>query len=180
MPPPPDWDDAPLPDDNYYPGDDIPVSQDMPSPSRRENGRRKGPLTMAERLVLVLLDYPSLAENLPLPDGVERLPVPHIDLLIRVAGECKKHQHPAALMGALMAHEQGESFSQLLKASLKPPMAEAMATRLWQDALSQLEVARLEAALMEVEQAGIPDVAHWQALHKALAEARQHARKPFD
>ena len=44
----------------------------------------------------------------------------------------------------------------------------------------QLEVARLEAALLDVEQAGIPDPSHWQALHKALAEARQHARKPFE
>jgi DNA primase len=79
-----------------------------------------------------------------------------------------------------MALEQGETLSRLLKASLKPPMEEEMATRLWLDALSQLEVTRLEAALTEVEQAGMPDPAHWQALHKALAEARQHARKPFD
>ena len=106
-------------------------------------------------------------------------PIPHIDLLIQVAGLCRQNHRPAALLGALMALEQGETMARLLKASLKPPMEEAMATRLWQDALSQLEVARLEAALAEVEQAGIPDASHWQELHKALAEARQHARKPF-
>ena len=83
-------------------------------------------------------------------------------------------------VGALMALEQGETLSRLLKASLKPPMQKEMATRLWQDALSQLEVTRLEAALHEMEQAGIPDTAQWQELHRALAEARQHARQPFN
>ncbi|MCK0153381.1 DNA primase [Alcanivorax sp. S6407] len=181
QPPPPDWGDMPPQgDDDFYPGDDFPGSLDSAPAPRQDSGRRKGPLTMAERLVLVLLDYPALVETHPLPEGVEQLPVPHIDLLIQVAGLCQKHQHPASLLGALMALEQGETLSRLLKASLKPPMAETMASRLWQDALSQLEVARLEAALMEVEQAGIPDAAYWQELHKALAEARQHARKPFD
>ncbi len=179
-PPPPGWDDAPPQgEDDFYPADDFPITLDSPAPQRQDSGRRKGPLTMAERLVLVLLDYPGLVESHPLPDGVERLPVPHIDLLIQVAGLCQKHQHPASLLGALMALEQGEILSRLLRASLKPPMQETMAARLWQDALSQLEVARLEAALLEVEQAGIPDAAHWQELHKLLAEARQHARKPF-
>ncbi|MZR63584.1 DNA primase [Alcanivorax sp. DP30] len=179
---PPEWDvPPPRDDDDYYPGDDFPIEREAgnTAPQRPNNGRRKGPLTMAERLVLVLLDYPALVDTHPLPEGVEQLNVPHIDLLIQVAGLCRKHQHPAALMGSLMAQEQGEAFSRLLKASLKPPMEETMATRLWQDALSQLEVARLEAALLAVEQAGIPDAAHWQELHRALAEARQHARKPF-
>ena len=149
-------------------------------PNPRQNSGRKGPLTLAERLVLVLLDYPSLIDQHPLPEGIDTLPLPHIDLLVQVAGLCRQSHSAAALLGALMALEQGETLSRLLKASLKPPMAEEMATRLWLDALSQLEVTRLEAALLEVEQAGMPDPAHWQALHKALAEARQHARKPFD
>ena len=182
LPVPPEWDiPPPQGDEDFYPVEDYSPLQERhsPPPQRSDSGRRKGPLTMAERLVLVLLDYPGLVDTHPLPEGVERLPVPHIDLLIQVAGLCRKHQHPAALMGSLMAHEQGEAFSHLFKASLKPPMEETMATRLWQDALSQLEVARLEAALLEVEQAGIPDAAHWQELHRALAEARQHAREPF-
>ncbi len=149
-------------------------------PNPRQDSGRKGPLTLAERLVLVLLDYPSLIDQHPLPDGIEQLPLPHIDLLTQVASLCRQNHSAAALLGALMALEQGETLSRLLKASLKPPMAEEMATRLWLDALSQLEVTRLEVALQEVEQAGMPDPAHWQALHKALAEARQHARKPFD
>ncbi len=180
-PPPAEWGDAmpPPEQDAFYPADDLPPMEDLGHSPRHTSGRRKGPLTMVERLVLVLLDYPQLIEAQPLPDGVEQLPIPHIDLLIQVAGLCRQNHRPAALLGALMALEQGETMARLLKASLKPPMEEAMATRLWQDALSQLEVARLEAALAEVEQAGIPDASHWQELHKALAEARQHARKPF-
>ena len=180
-PPPGEWGDAmpPPEQDAFYPADDLPPMEDLGHSPRHTSGRRKGPLTMVERLVLVLLDYPQLIEAQPLPDGVEQLPIPHIDLLIQVAGLCRQNHRPAALLGALMALEQGETMARLLKASLKPPMEEAMATRLWQDALSQLEVARLEAALAEVEQAGIPDASHWQELHKALAEARQHARKPF-
>jgi len=180
-PPPGEWGDAmpPPEQDAFYPADDQPPMEDLGHSPRHTSSRRKGPLTMVERLVLVLLDYPQLIEAQPLPDGVEQLPIPHIDLLIQVAGLCRQNHRPAALLGALMALEQGETMARLLKASLKPPMEEAMATRLWQDALSQLEVARLEAALAEVEQAGIPDASHWQELHKALAEARQHARKPF-
>ena len=180
-PPPAEWGDAmpPPEQDAFYPADDLPPMEDLGHSPRHTSSRRKGPLTMVERLVLVLLDYPQLIEAQPLPDGVEQLPIPHIDLLIQVAGLCRQNHRPAALLGALMALEQGETMARLLKASLKPPMEEAMATRLWQDALSQLEVARLEAALAEVEQAGIPDASHWQELHKALAEARQHARKPF-
>lgn len=180
-PPPAEWGDAmpPPEQDAFYPADDLPPMEDLGHSPRHTSSRRKGPLTMVERLVLVLLDYPQLIEAQPLPDGVEQLPIPHIDLLIQVAGLCRQNHRPAALLGALMALEQGETMARLLKASLKPPMEEAMATRLWQDALSQLEVARLEAALAEVEQAGIPDASHWQELHEALAEARQHARKPF-
>ena len=151
-PPPAEWGDAmpPPEQDAFYPADDQPPMEDLGHSPRHTSSRRKGPLTMVERLVLVLLDYPQLIEAQPLPDGVEQLPIPHIDLLIQVAGLCRQNHRPAALLGALMALEQGETMARLLKASLKPPMEEAMATRLWQDALSQLEVARLEAALAEV------------------------------
>lgn len=189
-PPPPTEDDPgiPYPEDfafadggnNGSSNNFTAENRNLIRPNPRQNGGRKGPLTLAERLVLVLLDYPSLVEQHPLPDNIEQLPLPHIDLLTQVAELCRQNHSAAALLGALMALEQGETLSRLLKASLKPPMEEEMATRLWLDALSQLEVTRLEAALTEVEQAGMPDPAHWQALHKALAEARQHARKPFD
>ena len=173
--PPPTWQDAPPPEEPPLP-DDMPMEPELPdSPARR----RKGPLTMAERLVLVLLDYPNLVEESPLPEGVENLPVPQIDLLIQVADLCRQNHRPAALLGALMALEQGETLSRLLKASLKPPLQEDMARRLWLDALSQLDVARLEAAIEAQYEAGIPDAAQLQNLLQALAEARQHARKPF-
>ena len=177
---PMDEGDAMPPPDDFYPADNSYPSRPPNRPARYQDGSRKGPMTLAERLVLVLLDYPDLVSEHPLPDGVELLPMPHIDLLIQVAGLCRQNHSPAALLGALMALEQGETLSRLLKASLKPPMQKEMAARLWQDALSQLEVARLEAALHEMEQAGIPDTAHWQELHRALAEARQHARQPFN
>jgi len=177
---PMDEGDAMPPPDDFYPADNNYPSRPPSRPARYQDGSRKGPMTLAERLVLVLLDYPDLVSDHPLPDGVELLPMPHIDLLIQVAGLCRQNHSPAALLGALMALEQGETLSRLLKASLKPPMQKEMAARLWQDALSQLEVARLEAALHEMEQAGIPDAAHWQELHRALAEARQHARQPFN
>jgi len=177
---PMDEGDSMPPPDDFYPADNSYPSRPPSRPARHQDGSRKGPMTLAERLVLVLLDYPDLVSDHPLPDGVELLPMPHIDLLIQVAGLCRQNHSPAALLGALMALEQGETLSRLLKASLKPPMQKEMAARLWQDALSQLEVARLEAALREMEQAGIPDTAHWQELHRALAEARQHARQPFN
>ncbi|EKF74622.1 DNA primase [Alcanivorax hongdengensis A-11-3] len=178
---PPPWDEPPpddmLPVDSY---DEPDMGLPTPARGRPRTGNRRGPQSLAERLILVLLDYPDLLEQHPLPEGLEQLDLPHLDLLIQVADQCRQNHSPAALLGAIMALEQGETLPRLLKASLKPPMAANTAKRLWQDALSQLEVARLEAALLDVEQAGIPDPSHWQALHKALAEARQHARKPFE
>ncbi|MED5389134.1 MAG: DNA primase [Pseudomonadota bacterium] len=167
--------------DDYYPADDMdPPTPDVDQPPHRQGGTgRRGPMSLSERLVLVLLDYPDLVENHPLPEGVEQLPMPHIDLLIQVAGLCRQNHSPAALLGALMALEQGETLSRLLKASLKPPMHQDMAKRLWLDALSQLDVARLEAAIEAQYQAGIPDAAELQKLLHALSEARQHARQPL-
>jgi DNA primase len=79
-----------------------------------------------------------------------------------------------------MALEQhGSTLARLLKASLKPPMAEAMASRIWRDALSQIHVAQLENNIEQEYQSQSPDPARLQQLLTALAEARQHARQPF-
>lgn len=180
--PPPPGDDGPPPDD-AMPLDMYQDMEDLAAPmpaTRPATQRRRGPLSLCERLILVLLDYPQLVDQYPLPQGLEQLELPHLDLLIQVAGECRQNHSPAALLGAVMALEQGDVLPRLLKASLKPPMEAGIARRFWQDALTQLDVAHLEAELSRVEDAGIPDPDHWQALHKALSQARERARAPLD
>ncbi|MDX1804234.1 MAG: DNA primase [Alcanivorax sp.] len=177
---PPAWDETPPGYDDMPPAEAFDAPAVSSSPTRPRNHNPRGPLTLSERLILVLMDYPELVEQHPLPEGLEQLELPHLDLLIQVAGQCRQNHSPAALLGAIMALEQGEILPRLLKASLKPPIEAGTARRLWQDALSQLEVARLEAAIEAQYAAGIPDAGRLQSLLQSLAEARQHARAPLD
>lgn len=184
--PPPafDYDDMPPLDaeeDGWRHGlDDFSPAGGAPAPRKSSAPRRRGqPLSLAEQLILVLFEHPDLVKQHPLPDGVELLSLPHLDLLIQVAGLCQHHHTPPSLMGAVMALEQGDTLHRLMRASLKPVMDATTATRLWNDALSQLNVARLETEIELQYSHNIPDPAYLQKLLQQLSEARMHAREPL-
>ena len=56
-----------------------------PRRPQRQRGSAGG-LGLVERLVLVLLSHPEVLEERPLPEGLEELDIPQLDLLIQVDG----------------------------------------------------------------------------------------------
>lgn len=152
--------------------------EDYPSPSRRGRSTRpKAGLGLAERLVVVLMSHPQVLKEQPLPTDLEELAVARIDLLIQVAAAVEHNDSPAAVLGAVMALEQGESLAALLREALKPPMDDATARRYWHDALQRLYTVGLEQALQAEEIRPAPDGARLAKLHQALAAARAEARQ---
>ncbi|MEP3738791.1 MAG: DNA primase, partial [Alloalcanivorax venustensis] len=148
-----------------------------PRRPHRQRGSAGG-LGLVERLVLVLLSHPEVLEERPLPEGLEELDIPQLDLLIQVAGAARDQaSSPPALLGAVMALEQGESLSVLLREALKPPMDAATARRYWHDSLEHLNALALEQALELEQRRPTPDGARLSELIKALAEARNRARQ---
>ena len=165
--PPPDWDAAAV----------ARAARARPRRPQRQRGSAGG-LGLVERLVLVLLSHPEVLEERPLPEGLEELDIPQLDLLIQVAGTARDQaSSPPALLGAVMALEQGESLSVLLREALKPPMDAATARRYWHDALEHLNALALEQALELEQRRPTPDGARLSELIKALAEARNRARQ---
>lgn len=157
-----------------WPTDDYP-------PAGRASGRRstrpRAGLGLAERLVVLLMSRPEVLKEQPLPEGLEELALPHIDLLIQVAAAVEHNDSPAAVLGAVMALEQGESLSAMLREALKPPMDNATAQRYWRDALKRLHTLALEQALQAEEARANPSGVRLAELHRALATARTEARE---
>lgn len=158
-------------DDDHHP------ARPQTAPTRSAGRPRRRGLSLAERMVVLLLSHPEVLADAPLPDNLEELELPDIDLLIQVAGVVSDQQRaPAAILGAIMALEEGESLSALLREALKPPMEAATAHRYWRDALQGLHTLALERALENEERRPHPDAARLVELHQALAKARSQAR----
>ncbi|UWN50983.1 hypothetical protein ASALC70_03207 [Alcanivorax sp. ALC70] len=82
--------------------------------------------------MLVLLSHPEVLVEHPLPEGLDQLELDQRDLLLQVAATARDQTgSPAALLGAAMALDHGESLSALLREALKPPMDADVARRYW-------------------------------------------------
>lgn len=180
--------EAGYPEDGYAPPPDIPppgwdepassAPAARPAPARRPRGST---LSLGERMTVMLLNAPALIREHPLPDGVEELELPGMDLLIEVGTLVRDHpeQPAAALLGSLMALEQGELLTRLLRETLRTPMDEATAGRYWRDAVKQLEVHRLEQAIQQETRQQKPDAHRLMSLHRALSDARLSLSAPL-
>ncbi|KAF0807307.1 DNA primase [Alcanivorax xiamenensis] len=172
----PDWDETPPPD---FPPAMANEPDDIPARPHQASGARRPGLSLVERLVLLLLSHPQVVRDRPLPEGVEELDLARVDLLLQVAGAVREHATPAAALGAIMALEQGESLSRLLREALKPTMDDDTARRYWDDALHRLHTLALEQTLKTEEARPDPDLARLSELHRALAKARAgHQAEP--
>ncbi|WP_111657486.1 DNA primase [Isoalcanivorax indicus] len=167
--PPPDW-GAPPPV--------VAPSTPRTAPPRRGRGST---LSLGERMTVILLNAPSLIRQHPLPEKVEELELPGMDLLIEVSTLVQDNpdQPAAALLGSLMALEQGELLTRLLRETLRTPMDEATAGRYWRDAVQQLEVRRLEQAISQETRQPRPDARRLMSLHRALSDARLSLSAPL-
>ena len=180
--------EAGYPEDGYAPPPDIPppgwdepassAPAARPAPARRPRGST---LSLGERMTVMLLNAPALIREHPLPDGVEELELPGMDLLIEVGTLVRDHpeQPAAALLGSLMALEQGELLTRLLRETLRTPMDETTAGRYWRDAVKQLEVHRLEQAIQQETRQPKPDAHRLMSLHRALSDARLSLSAPL-
>ncbi|MBF5056489.1 DNA primase [Alcanivorax sp. 521-1] len=172
--PPPDDDPGPPPDWADFPGEAPPAR----APRRPVRRPAPGGLTLVERLVLVLLSHPEVLVEHPLPEGLDQLELDQRDLLLQVAATARDQTgSPAALLGAAMALDHGESLSALLREALKPPMDADVARRYWEDALGHLRIMALEQALEKEQRRPDPDAARLGELIQALSQARSRARQ---
>ncbi len=172
--PPPDDDPGPPPDWADFPGEAPPAR----APRRPARRPAPGGLTLVERLVLVLLSHPEVLVEHPLPEGLDQLELDQRDLLLQVAATARDQTgSPAALLGAAMALDHGESLSALLREALKPPMDADVARRYWEDALGHLRIMALEQALEKEQRRPDPDAARLGELIQALSQARSRARQ---
>ncbi len=175
--PPPDDDPGPPPDWADFPGEAPPAR----APRRPARRPAPGGLTLVERLVLVLLSHPEVLVEHPLPEGLDQLELDQRDLLLQVAATARDQTgSPAALLGAAMALDHGESLSALLREALKPPMDADVARRYWEDALGHLRIMALEQALEKEQRRPDPDAARLGELIQALSQARSRARQRPD
>ena len=172
--PPPDDDPGPPPDWADFPGEAPPAR----APRRPARRPAPGGLTLVERLVLVLLSHPEVLVEHPLPEGLDQLELDQRDLLLQVAATARDQTgSPAALLGAALALDHGESLSALLREALKPPMDADVARRYWEDALGHLRIMALEQALEKEQRRPDPDAARLGELIQALSQARSRARQ---
>lgn len=175
--PPPDDDPGPPPDWADFPGEAPPAR----APRRPARRPAPGGLTLVERLVLVLLSHPEVLVEHPLPEGLDQLELDQRDLLLQVAATARDQTgSPAALLGAAMALDHGESLSALLREALKPPMDADVARRYWEDALGHLRIMALEQALEKEQRRPDLDAARLGELIQALSQARSRARQRPD
>ena len=173
--------DTPAPPETAMPAAPEPPPEMEPeahAPSSR-GGNRRGRLrfSLPERLLLTLIRRPDLIQAHPLPEGVEELELPRLDLLVEVAGVVRRSPEitTPALLGRLMALEQGDLVSSLLAEAEPREEDPRVLEAQWRGGLARLETWRLEQIIAREEQAPAPDPGRLMELNRALDDARRSA-----
>ncbi len=168
--PPPIWHEQDIPPapEEFDPG--------LPSrPARRASATH---FTLAERLLLTLLEYPEILAQAPLPAGIEELDEPQLDLLVEIA-TLVTHQPDISsleLYGNLMALEQGELVTEAKRRAVAVPHDPQRGLRSWQDGLCALEIRHLERAHDREMRAEQPDIRRLAELNQRLEAVRRRHR----
>lgn len=138
-------------------------------------------LTLAEQLVIVLLNEPERAQQFPLPEQLGELDLPYIDLLENVYQQLNANPNlsPAALLGRLMAQNKGQHLSQLLRTAHVAPMDKETSDRFYRDALLQLEIRHLEQRIINETDSSQPDIKRLLELHQQLNQRRTQLGAPL-
>ena len=183
-----DWQAAPPPDSDIPPPpyDDLPPPMDeeediaAPRPARRRSGAVK--FSLAERLVMTLVQSPAVLRERPLPEKVEELDLPQLDLLIQVSQLIADNPEISspALVGALMALDQGELLGSLMAEAERRNDSGETLVNYWRDGIDQLRQWQLEQLIPREERAQKPDAARLMALTRELAQLRSQRHRPVD
>ncbi len=150
-------------------------------PTRFTSSQRTQTLTLAEQLIVVLINEPERTQQFPLPEELNKLDLPHIDLLSTVYQQLKASPElsPAALLGRLMAQDKDQHLSQLLRTAHTAPMDKSTTERFCRDALLQLEIRIIEQHIIDETNKPTPDTKHLLHLHKQLDERRTQLGAPL-
>lgn len=150
-------------------------------PTRFTSSQRTQTLTLAEQLIVVLINEPERTQQFPLPEELNKLDLPHIDLLSTVYQQLKASPElsPAALLGRLMAQDKDQHLSQLLRTAHTAPMDKSTTERFCRDALLQLEIRIIEQHIIDETNKPTPDAKHLLHLHKQLDERRTQLSAPL-
>lgn len=151
-------------------------------PERAAPAARRLRLSLVERLLLILVQHPQVLRECPLPAGVEELEEPQMDALIQIIDLLvEQPELPGpALLGALMAMDQGELIAEVIRQSEQVPAAKEAALHDWQGGITELEIRWLEQSLDRARHAETPDIHLLARLSTQLAAARQHQRRRLD
>jgi DNA primase len=177
----PEPDGPPPPDVGMEPAS--PMDEDWTPPlGRRQPERQSRVRQLADRLIILMMQQPELLHRHPLPEGIEELDDPRLDLMIQVAQLVREHPDatPASLMGTLMAAlEESEELSRLMRGTLSTADSPETLERVWRDALKQLEIQHLETAINAEERSQSPDPHRIAELSRALHAARGQLASPL-
>ena len=170
---PPPWHDTDIPADDAA-GDDWSAPRVPASAARNTR-------LLLQPLLITLIQFPRVASSDPLPQGVEELDEPLLDLIIDLVAIIRDNPDipAAALLGRLMAMEQGELVSEIMRQSEQITRTPESARKEWQDGVSALEIRYLERATAAEEQAAQPDIHRLSELSQRLQAARSRQRSPL-
>jgi DNA primase len=174
---PPPWLDAEA--STHYPGE--------PRRAKVASAPRRVRLSLVERLLLILIQHPGVLAQCPLPGGVEELEEPQMDVLVQVIDLLiEQPDLPGpALLGGLMAMDQGDLIAEVIRQSEQVPASEEAALNDWRGGVTELEIRWLEQAIEQGRSAqpGIDIIEHatrQHTLNLRLKEARQRQRQPLN
>ena len=155
-----------------------PLDDDDAPPDRPARRRSATHFTLAERLLLILVEYPEVLAQSPLPAGIEELDEPQLDLLVEIATLISSQAALTSLdvLGSLMAHEQGELVTEALRRAVTVPRDPQRGLKSWQDGLCALEIRYLEQRHDQEREAASPDIRRLAEINQRLAEARARQR----
>lgn len=163
---------------------------DIPPPPNERGGMPSTPIrkrqathfTLAERLLLTLIEYPEVLAQAPLPSGIEELDEPQLDLLVEIATLAATHQNVTTpdLLGSLMALEQGELVAEAMRRAVSVPREPQRGLRSWQDGLCALEIRYLERCHDQELGAAAPDIRRLADINQRLEAVRTRQRSAVD
>ena len=139
-------------------------TQPVASP-RRPTSTGKS-ISLAEKLFLLLLHYPQLADDMPLDLPLDDLPLPGIDLLQDALALLKQRpaSNAAQALGLFLSLPQSETVERLVQSQVTTPAA-APASREWQGGLLQLQLMQLENLILHKQQDRSTPTAELLTLH---------------
>lgn len=131
-------------------------------------------LNQVERLILTLIHHPQVVQEHPLPEGIEELQHPQLEVLINQCGLLRENPDlpGPALLGSLMALEHGNVLAELIRESDLPPPTLQQSLSDWQDGLLELTIQHLEQQLASPH----IELTTYTTLIRQLDQARQQLR----